>query len=138
MSFCLLTNLFLVVVHIKANLRTDLKVYLSMFIKTFIMAPDTDYDCEVVYVTTGNPAFCLGLYLTGVHYRDKLQFVLVMWVSKKLSVDQSKLEKYLVSDCQRRNYMLCPWGQGPIIWYQFGKKTCYIPKSSKFCVEKGF
>ena len=23
---------------------------------------------EVVYVTTGNPAFCLTLYLSGVHF----------------------------------------------------------------------
>ena len=30
---------------------------------------------EVVYVTIGNPAFCLGLYLTGVHFRGELQHV---------------------------------------------------------------
>ena len=34
--------------------------------------------------------------------------------------------------------MLCPWGQGPMIWYQFRNKACYIPKASKFYVEKGF
>ena len=28
-----------------------------------------------------------------------------------------------------------PWDQAQIIWYQFGKKTCYISKVSKFCVE---
>ena len=28
---------------------------------------------EVVYVTIGNPAFCLALYLTGVHFRGELQ-----------------------------------------------------------------
>ena len=28
---------------------------------------------EGVYVTTGNPAFCLFLYLTGVHFRGELQ-----------------------------------------------------------------
>ena len=38
LSFCLLTNLCLVVVHIRKNLRTDLKVYLSMYIKTFVIA----------------------------------------------------------------------------------------------------
>ena len=27
---------------------------------------------EVVYVTIGNPAFCLVLYLTGVHFRAEL------------------------------------------------------------------
>ena len=92
MSFCSLTNSYLVVVHIRANLR-NLKIYLSMFIKTFANTPDTDYDYDVVYVTIGNPAFCLALYLTSIHFRDKLKFVLVMWVSKKSSVDQSELEK---------------------------------------------
>ena len=34
------------------------------------------YRCfEVVYVTIGNPAFCLGLYLTRVHFRGELQHV---------------------------------------------------------------
>ena len=28
---------------------------------------------EGVYVTTGNPAFCLFLYLTGVQFRGELQ-----------------------------------------------------------------
>ena len=40
----MLTNLCLVLVYIRANLRTGLKVYLSMFIKTFVIAPNTDYD----------------------------------------------------------------------------------------------
>ena len=26
-------------------------------------------------MTTGNPAFCLFLYLTGVHFRSKLQHI---------------------------------------------------------------
>ena len=30
-------------------------------------------DYEVVYLTTGSPAFCLALYLTGVHFRGELQ-----------------------------------------------------------------
>ena len=30
---------------------------------------------EVVYVTTGNAAFCLVLYLTGVHFSGELQHV---------------------------------------------------------------
>ena len=30
---------------------------------------------EVVSVTIGNPAFCLFLYLTGVHFRGELQHV---------------------------------------------------------------
>ena len=28
-----------------------------------------------MYVTIRNPAFCLALYLTGVHFRGKLQYV---------------------------------------------------------------
>ena len=32
-------------------------------------------DFEVVYVTIGNPAFYLLLYLTGIHFRDELQHV---------------------------------------------------------------
>ena len=30
---------------------------------------------EAVYVTIGNLAFCLALYLTGVHFRGELQHV---------------------------------------------------------------
>ena len=30
---------------------------------------------EVVYVTIGNPVFCLALNLTGVHFRGELQHV---------------------------------------------------------------
>lgn len=30
---------------------------------------------EIVYVTIGNPTFCLLFYLTGVHYRGELQHV---------------------------------------------------------------
>ena len=30
---------------------------------------------EVVYVTTGNPVFCLALYLTVVHFQGELQHV---------------------------------------------------------------
>ena len=29
-----------------------------------------------------------------------------------------------------------PWDQGQIIWYQFAKKTCDIPKVSNFYAEK--
>ena len=34
-----------------------------------------DHYSEVVYGTIGNPAFCLALYLTGVHFRGELQHV---------------------------------------------------------------
>ena len=33
------------------------------------------YTTEGVSVTIGNPAFCLALYLTGVHFREELQYV---------------------------------------------------------------
>ena len=29
---------------------------------------------DVVYVTIGNPAFCLFLYLNGIHFRGELQY----------------------------------------------------------------
>ena len=64
-----------------------------VFSITFVIAPDIDYDYEVVYVTIGNLAFYLALYLTGVQFRGKLDHILVTWVSKKSSVDQSELEK---------------------------------------------
>ena len=46
--------------------------------------------CEVVYVTIGNPDFCLALYFTGVHFRGELQHV---GRCNNSSVDQSELEK---------------------------------------------
>ena len=61
------------------------------------------YPMEVVYVTIRNPAFCLFLYLTGVHFRGELQHVGDV-VSKKSSADQSELEKQVVSDC-KTDYM---------------------------------
>ena len=59
---------------------------------------------EGVYVTIGHPAFCLFLYLTGVHFRGELQHGGDV-VSKKSSVDQSEREKQVVSYCQMY-YML--------------------------------
>ena len=56
----------------------------------------------VVFVTIWYPTFCLAFYLTGVLFRDESQHVGQV-VSK--SVEQSKLEKQLVSDC-KTNYML--------------------------------
>ena len=56
------------------------------------------------YMTIGNPAFCLALYLTDIHFRGKLQH-LGRWVGKKSSVDQSELKIQVVSDC-KNNYML--------------------------------
>ena len=50
------------------------------------------------HVTIGNPAFCLALYLTGAPFEASYS-TLVTSVSKKSSVDQLELEKYVVSDC---------------------------------------
>ena len=36
-----------------------------------VISESHDYQ-EGVYVTTGNAAFCLTLYLTGVHFRGEL------------------------------------------------------------------
>ena len=47
---------------------------------------------EVVYITIRYPAFCLALYLTGVHFQGSYS-TLVMSVSRKSIVDQSELEK---------------------------------------------
>ena len=33
------------------------------------------YILQVVYVTIGNPAFCLFLYLTDIHFQGELQQV---------------------------------------------------------------
>ena len=49
-------------------------------------------ELEVVYVTFGNPAFCLFLYLIGVIFEASYS-TLVTSVSKKSIVDQSELEK---------------------------------------------
>ena len=55
--------------QIRTNLRTDLRSLSQyVFSVTFVIAPDTDYDYEVVYVTTGNPAFYLALYLVTAHF----------------------------------------------------------------------
>ena len=35
-----------------------------------------------------------------------------------------------------RHWLYSPWNQGSIIWYQFGMKTCYLPKINKKYVEK--
>ena len=35
----------------------------------------TNFSKEGVYVTIGNPAFCLALYLTDVRFRGELQHV---------------------------------------------------------------
>ena len=53
----------------------------------------TAYHGEVVYVPIRNPAFCLSLYLTGIHFRvDTLQHDGDV-LNKKSIVDQSELKK---------------------------------------------
>ena len=54
--------------------------------------------CGWPHVTIGNPAFCLALYFTGAPFEASYS-TLVTSVSKKSSVDQSELEKYVVSHC---------------------------------------
>lgn len=71
------------------------------FLNTGFIRPPS---LEAVYVTIENPAFCLTLYLTGVHFRGGLQNV-GHALSKKSSVNQSKLEKSWVPDC-KTNYII--------------------------------
>ena len=58
------------------------------------------YYKEVVYVSIGNPASCLALYLTGIYLRGELHHV------GDVSEPKIKcpLEKSMVSDC-KTNYM---------------------------------
>ena len=49
-------------------------------------------DAEGVYVTIVHSAFCLFLYLTGIHFRSELQDGGDV-SQQKISVDQSELEK---------------------------------------------
>ena len=51
------------------------RFYVGMFIITSLICLKIVKYIGVVYVTIGNPAFCLALYLTGVHFRGKLQKV---------------------------------------------------------------
>ena len=47
-------------------------------------------------------------------------------------------EGYVIKTFAITSYWLySPWDQEPIIWYQFGKKTCYLPVISKLYVKKG-
>ena len=46
-------------------------------------------------MTIGNPAFCLALYLTGVHFGGE----------KKLKCQPIKTREIAVSDC-KRNYVI--------------------------------
>ena len=71
--------------------RTPLDDCLSLNDLVLVKLISSSLTIEVVYATIGNPAFCLALYLTGVHFRGEYS-LLVTWVSKKSGVDQSKLE----------------------------------------------
>ena len=51
--------------------KGNIKMLLSKFTKDLHVS---FYFFEGVYTTIGNPAFCLFLYLTGVHFRDELQY----------------------------------------------------------------
>ena len=54
-------------------------------------------------MTSGNPAFCLALCLTGIHFRGQLHHVDHV-SEQKSSMSQLKLEKYVLSDF-KANYM---------------------------------
>ena len=45
----------------------------QLFSCEFCEISKNTFSSEVVYVTIENPAFCLALYLTGVHFRGELQ-----------------------------------------------------------------
>ena len=62
------------------------------FVVLFTVASINRIQKEVVNVIIGNPAFCLDLYLTGVHFRSELQHVGHVG-EQKITVDQSELEK---------------------------------------------
>ena len=47
----------------------------QLFSCEFCEISKNTFSCEDVYVTIGNPAFCLALYLTGVHFRGEAQHV---------------------------------------------------------------
>ena len=48
------------------------------------------------------------------------------------------LAKYIIKTFAiTRHWLYSPWDQEQIIWYQFVKKTCYLPEISKLYVEKG-
>ena len=51
-----------------------------------------EFILELVYVTVGNPASCLVLYLTGVHFRGELERVGDV-SEQKPSIDLSELER---------------------------------------------
>ena len=59
---------------------------------------------EFVYVAIGNPAFCLFLYLSGVHFRGELQQVGDA-SEQKIKFWPIRLHKQVVSDC-KADYML--------------------------------
>ena len=48
---------------------------------------------EVVYLTILYRTFCLIFHLTGENFRGELQDGQSYWAGKKLSVDQSELQK---------------------------------------------
>ena len=73
--------------------KTDIK--LSKMTCTHLKQPKITnvkmFQCflrEVVYVTIGNPTFCLALYLTGIQFRDKLQHV--DWAKNQVLTNQTR------------------------------------------------
>ena len=67
--FYLLRYYFYLVVYLYDNekILCAPRKFVNLILKTFPL--------EVVYMTIGNPAFCLALYFAGVHFRGQLQHV---------------------------------------------------------------
>ena len=77
MRACLITNK---VIILQLASFTITKMILLLIFSVLLFQNDkkrylSDIPVEVVYVTIGNPAFCLALYLSGVHFRGELQHI---------------------------------------------------------------
>ena len=81
--------------------------------------PVNTFSCEAVYVTIGNPASCLALYLTGVHFQGKLQHVghggeqKIKFISSVHQQRKKWLEKYscCITRCHSLSlvFIRCHW-----------------------------
>ena len=74
----------------------------------------------MLYVTTGNPAFCLFLYLTGAHFRGELQHngdVSELKI-KCWPIRIRKIGGVRLSDGLKTDYRWIIWKIGPVILFQ--------------------
>ena len=63
---------------------------------------------------------------------------MVVHIRTNLRLLAADLSKYVYKLLLSPGVDYSPWNQGQINWYQIGNKTCYIPKFSKFYLEKGY